>query len=86
MTDGGGDNENVAEQNYSNLQQKCKMLLLSHGSSSDSSIFRETFPSMKSLMKSPQLAKMIILIGSMVPFKLSGLITIGQTRCQKGMR
>ena len=37
-TDGGGDN----------IQQKSKMLLLSHENTSDSSILRETFASMKS--------------------------------------
>ena len=37
-TDGGGDSENVVELNYRTIQQKRKMLQLSHKNPSDSSI------------------------------------------------
>ena len=46
-TDGDGDIENAVKQNSRNIQQKSKMLLLSHENPSDSSILRETFASMK---------------------------------------
>lgn len=47
-TDGERDSENVVEQNYRNVQQKSKMLLLSQENPSDSSILHETFATVKS--------------------------------------
>ena len=60
-TDGEEDIENAFEQNCRNIQQKSKMLLLSHENPSDCNILRETFASMKSeeitIAKSDQLIR-----------------------------